>query len=142
MINRLKNLLIGGVMVGVIASGSLALLSPASTVSAVCNETLLSFPAWYNGVVDKDCNPTPNAVGGDIRKFALKIVLNVVNFMLRLVGYLCVGYLIYGGFMYIASGGESDRITTGRKIILNAIIGLVLSFFSVALVTIVAGAIK
>jgi len=44
--------------------------------------------------------------------------------------------------MYLTSGGESDRIAAGRKIIMNAVVGLVISFFSVVIVSLVAGNIK
>jgi hypothetical protein len=123
-----------------------------------CKSSFLGFPAWYDGLPRKEgtCNIAmsekieKNEQGqdeevtneGSLQNFILLIALNVIEIGLRLVGYAAVGFIIYGGFKYLTSAGSADRVTAGRKIILNAIIGLVLSFFSVAIVNLVAGNIQ
>lgn len=104
-----------------------------------CNPHFLTFPTWYRGLTKGDCSiKSPSDVGG-ISPFIWKIVLNIVEIMLQLVGYASVGFIMYGGFLYLTSAGQPDKATAGRKTILNAIIGLVLSFFSVAIVTLISG---
>ena len=106
-----------------------------------CNPHFLSFPTWYRGLTNSDCSiKDPGEMG--ISNFIWKIALNVLEILLQLVAYVSVGFVIYGGFLYLTSAGSSDKITAGRKTILNAIIGLVLSFFSVVIVALVAGNIK
>lgn len=118
-----------------------------STANAACG-SFLSFPAWYQGITKgPDCElKSPDEMGGPkgerLGKYITRIVLNVVNIMLQAVGYIAVGFIMYGGFTYLTSGGESDRIAAGRKIIMNAVVGLVISFFSVVIVSLVAGNIK
>jgi hypothetical protein len=119
---------------------TLALAAP-QPVSAACADRLLTFPAWYRGVVDDSCNvKSPNEVGG-LPTFIWKIVLNIIEIMLQIVGFLSVGYIITGGFKYLTSTGSSDDIVKARKTIMNALIGLVISIFSVAIVNVVAGAV-
>lgn len=119
---------------------TLALATP-QPVAAACNDHLLTFPAWYRGIVDGDCNiQSPNDVGG-LSAFIWKIVLNVIEIMLQIVGFLSVGYIITGGFKYLTSTGAADDIVKAKKTIMNAVIGLVISIFSVAIVNVVAGAI-
>ena len=55
-----------------------------------------------------------------------------------LVGYLSVGYIIYGGFLLMTGRGKPDEIAEGQITIRNAIIGLVISFASVAAVNFIA----
>lgn len=141
MIERVKKFIIGGVLVGTLASFGLSFTAPPLPVAAACDGHFLTFPAWYNGITDSTCTPNTSATGGDLTKFIWKIALNIVNIMLQLVGYLCIGYMIYGGWKYLTSAGESDRITSGRKLIMYAAIGLVLSFFAVAIVSLIGGSI-
>lgn len=112
--------------------------TPAYAAPGGCTANFLTFPAWYRGLVNSDCSiKSPNDVGG-ISSFIFKIVLNVVEIMLQLVAYISVGFVMYGGFLYLASAGSADKIAAGKKTILNALIGLVLSFFSVAIVALIA----
>lgn len=116
------------------------MIAASPTASAACNTKLLSIPAWYDGLTKgNDCElKSPTEVGG-IEAYIWKIALNILNIILQLVAYISVGFIIFGGFLYLTSGGEQNRITSGRKIIMNAVIGLVLSFFSVAIVSLIAG---
>lgn len=104
-----------------------------------CNTRFLTFPTWYRGLTNGDCSiKSPGQVGG-ISNFIWKIALNIVEILLQLVAYISVGFVMYGGFLYLASAGSADKVAAGKKTILNALIGLVLSFFSVAIVAMIAG---
>lgn len=137
-LKRIQRWAVAVLAVASIGGATLAVATPQTSYAA-CNERLLTFPAWYKGLVDGSCNiKSPTAVGG-LPAFIVKIGLNVIEFMLQLVGYLAVGYIIYGGFRYLTSAGSPDDIAAGKKTILNAVIGLVISIFSIGIVNIVAG---
>lgn len=108
-----------------------------------CSSNFLGFPTWFRGLprIKGTCQVTmvDGAGQGKINAFIFTIILNIIEIGLRLVGFAAVGFIIYGGFKYLTSAGSADRIVAGRKIILNAVIGLVISFFSVAIVSLVAG---
>lgn len=114
---------------------------PTATVSAACTSNFLTFPAWYDGVIDQStCDikaPDVDKNGGGLPTFIFRIVLNIIEIALQLVAYAAAGYLIYGGFKYLTSAGSADRVVAGRKIITNALVGLVISFMSVAIVNLV-----
>lgn len=122
-----------------VASMGGATLSVAApqTAYAACSERLLTFPAWYKGLVDGNCLIKNPADVGGLPKFVATIVLNVIEFMLQLVGYLAVGFIIVGGFKYLTSAGAPDDIAKAKKTILNAVIGLVISIFSIGIVNVV-----
>jgi len=132
-------MVVGGSLLTVVISPS----ANASSAPAKCPDSVLTFPTWYRWLQDSDCEikspskfNTPGKQDG-LSIFVWKIVLNVLEIALQLVGYLAVGFIIYGGFKYITGAGAPDKIVAGRKIILNAVIGLVISIFSIAIVNLV-----
>lgn len=130
----------------VLAGGSfVALAAPTTTYAAGCTNRVLTFPTWYNGLgktvrsgSEVTCEiKSPGTANNGVSTFIWKVVLNVLEIALQVVGYLAVGFIIYGGFKYITGAGAPDKIVAGRKIILNAVIGLVISIFSIAIVNLV-----
>lgn len=124
--------------------GAVATLAAPQPTYATCADRLLTFPTWYRGLgnsTSDGCDiKSPTAVGG-LQQFIWRIAFNVLEVMLQLVGYISVGYIIYGGYKYMTSSGSSDGMAKARTTILNAIIGLGISLFSVAIVNLVAGSI-
>lgn len=59
-----------------------------------------------------------------------QLVASVVNLFSVLVGVVSVIMIIYGGFRYIISGGDSSNVTNAKNTILYAIIGLVIVAFA------------
>lgn len=91
---------------------------------------------WYDGLPG-DCSnieaPTTtdqNDPGGEIAKFVWRIVANVVIDLFVVVGYLAIGFIMYGGYMFMISNGDVGKATKGRKILMNAIIGLVIAILA------------
>ena len=64
--------------------------------------------------------------GDDIRVTVAKIIRAVLG----LLGLIAVIVVIYGGFVYLTSGGEEDKIAKGKKILINGVIGLVIILMS------------
>lgn len=54
------------------------------------------------------------------------IVETVINIFSVIVGVVAVIMIIWGGFKYITSGGDSGNITSAKNTIIYAIIGLVI----------------
>lgn len=123
------------------AGGATLALATPQTASAACADRLLTFPAWYKGVVDADCNvQSPASFPGGLTAFIWHIALNILEAILQVVGYVTVGFIIAGGFKYMTSTGSPDGMAKARTTILNAVVGLVISIFSIAIVNVVAGA--
>lgn len=128
-----------------VSVGSPALASSDVPLGGSCNEKLLTFPAWYRGLVDGDCElkrPGPLTTDKEIeiKKYIWTIALNIIEMGLQLVGYAAVAFILYGGTRLITSAGSPGGIASARQTIFNAAIGLVLSLFSIAIVNTVAGA--
>jgi hypothetical protein len=120
--------------------------TPQTSFAAGCDGHLLTLPAWYNGLSEPSgdtCRMTdPGKYPGGLSAYIWKIGLNIVDMILQLVGYICVGFIIFGGYKYMISAGSPDGMTKARKTITNAIVGLLLSIFSVAIVNLISGTFK
>ncbi|MGL5831057.1 MAG: PKD domain-containing protein [Candidatus Altimarinota bacterium] len=66
----------------------------------------------------------------DLRSF----ILAVTNFALGFLGLLAVLIIIYGGVMTVASAGDADKASIGKKAITFAAIGLIIVMGSFAIV--------
>lgn len=124
--------------------GGVVAVAHPSPVSAACGR-LLTFPTWYNGLTtgsECELKDIGNNGGGQVPiiDFVVRVLMNIIEMVLQLVGYAAVAFLIVGGFQYITSAGDSGHMASAKKTILNAIIGLVISIFSVAIVNVAAGA--
>lgn len=124
-----------------LGGATLAVAVPQTTFAA-CNDRLLTFPAWFKGLTDGECNIKSPQQSGGLPTFIWTIVLNVIEMALQIVGYLAVGYIIRGGFKYMTAIGDPGEVAKAKKIIMDAVIGLVLSIFSVAIVNLISGAIN
>jgi len=133
-----RNWLPAILLVTTVGGATLSVATP-QTASAACSDRLLTFPAWYRGLIDDKCNVKNPADTGGLPAFLFKIALNIVEFMLQLVGYLSTAFILVGGFKYLLSTGTPDDIVKAKKTILNAVIGLMISIFSIAIVNVVAG---
>lgn len=77
---------------------------------------------------------------GDITIF-VKLMLDIVNYLLSFVGGLALIFCIYGGFVLIFSSGSPDKITQGKEILMSALIGLVVAFCGYVLVSFLGDAV-
>jgi hypothetical protein len=54
----------------------------------------------------------------------------LVNLLTWVVGMICVVMIIYGGFRYVTSGGDSDATKTAGKTIIYSAVGLAVVLLS------------
>lgn len=103
----------------------------------------LGFRAWYSGLCnDKNEIVTPkietdkngNVKKDELKPFVWMIVLNVTFDLTLAVGYLAVGFVIYGGYMYIMSQGDPGKAAKGKKTLSTAVIGTVIAMSATVLV--------
>lgn len=65
------------------------------------------------------------------------VVFNVIRWVLGILALVAVSFIIYGGFIWLTAAGNPERIQKAKRIILNAIIGLVIVLLSFAIVSFV-----
>lgn len=77
----------------------------------VSAQTSLDFPSSFAGLSSQDLKVT---------------IQNIVRIVLGFLGILAVLFILYGGFVWMTSGGNADKISQAKKIIVSAVIGLLL----------------
>jgi hypothetical protein len=101
-------------------------------------------PATGENSIDSCKNPTTKAYDADYcGDYALNdfisLAINVSKWILGIVGSLSLVMFIYGGFMFLISGGSADTIGQAKKILIAAVIGLVIVFSSYLIIKFVLG---
>ena len=74
---------------------------------------------------------------GDSENSLPSVVAKIINIFSWVVGAVSVIMIIYGGFKYITSGGDSNGVTAAKNTILYALIGLVIVALSQIIVNFV-----
>jgi hypothetical protein len=64
-------------------------------------------------------------------------VINIINWALGLLGLVGVVFMLYGGYLWLTSGGNEDRIRRAKRILINTVIGLVIILLAWAIVAFV-----
>jgi hypothetical protein len=119
----MKKLLIGlalllgfGMVTPVMTMQNVAL---ADTKTAICEGV---------GATGADC-----ATGGT-QTDVNKLVATIINIFSWIVGVVAVIMVIFGGFRYITSGGDSNKVSSAKNTILYALIGLIIVALAQAIV--------
>ena len=115
MIQRIKNILAGSMMLALFAS---AFVMPVSVYAADIEGNLCA------GVNLKVGDKTCDASEADEKVNSL--ITDIINIFSLVVGVIAVIMIIIGGLKYIMSSGDSNNITSAKNTILYAIIGLVI----------------
>lgn len=125
--------------------------------------TLLGIPAWYKYLpgeavqqINADgtpgnvvCQPTIKTVtsaSGEEEKIPINnillVVAAIIEILIRVAGLAAFIYLIYGGFMYLTSSGNSDQVSKAGATLLNAAIGLGIAISATAILNFFADRFK
>src|SRR4051812_1544207 len=64
----------------------------------------------------------------------LLIGLAIFDDLLRIAALVAIGFIIYGGILYVTSQGSPDQTGKAQNTIINALIGLVVAILAAAIV--------
>ncbi len=91
-------------------------------------------PAQGAGILPEEsgsgnCADNENCGNYSVDDF-LSLAVNVSNWILGIVGSAALLFFVYGGFLFILSGGSSDKVDQGKRMIIGSVVGLVIVFSS------------
>ena len=84
-----------------------------------CTYTFLGMKSW-------DCDLKSWDIEGNIKKNIFKIIENIGEDGVTIVGYVALGFIIWGGYLYMISSGDPGKAMSAKKTITRAIIGLLI----------------
>ncbi len=93
-----------------------------------CNTSFLGFRPWYQGICEGgEIQAPPQHDEEGLTRFIWTIVLNVIFDLTLAIGYIALGLVIYGGYLYIMSQGDPGKAAKGKKTLVSAITGTVIA---------------
>jgi len=144
---RFRQVVVGGFAALIMSISLLSFAPPQASAAVVtngnptCAKRFLTLPVWYRGLTkaDDNCELKSPAETGGISKYIWTIVLNVIEIVLQLIGFVSVLFIMYGGFQYLTNGYNPSVVEAARKTITNAVVGLAISISATGLVTLAFG---
>ena len=131
---------------GIVGTQNASAQAAAPVTGKDCEKNFLGIHPWFRGlsvVVDTKCvvagpgQTLDNGTTLDLTGYIWRIVLNVIDIVLALIGYVAFFFILYGGFQFLVGGSNPGQIEKARKTILNASIGLVIALGAVAVVNLI-----
>lgn len=120
MIQKLKTLI-------VIAFTSFAFLTPALAVPALGGVASADIKGSLCTGVDAAAGTSNcNQATGDSNNGLRDIAAQITTWFSIIVGAISVIMIIYGGFRYITSGGDSGKVGNAKNTLIYAIVGLII----------------
>lgn len=119
MKNILKKILVlCAIITAISATVSLTTPQPVNAAEGFTGSCryVLGLTSWDCGVSITDEN--------SLKSNIWTIVANIVTDITVIAAYLIIGYVIYGGYLYIFSSGDPGKVSTGKKTLTQAFIGL------------------
>lgn len=116
-----------------LASSALMLLLPVAfpiAAAAACSTTADQLSKGANsatsGTGAVSASTCGTGVGLNNDDSISTLAANIVNIFSLIVGIIAVIMIIYGGFRYITSGGDSGGVGNAKNTLIYAIIGLII----------------
>ncbi len=108
-----------------------------------CSNAFLGLPTWYKYLqLDENCTvvgPSVEKEDGtkrlDMTKVITRVALAVIDILMRIGGMVAFGFIVYSGFRFVMSQGNPDQEKAARETAINALIGMVITIFAIAIVT-------
>jgi len=64
-------------------------------------------------------------------------IMQIISYLLGFLGIIAIIIILYGGFVWLTSAGNEEKVGQAKKIITAGVIGLVIIFVSYALASFV-----
>ncbi len=93
----------------------------------------MSYVQLAHAQPDLGLEPVGSAIGLPATDIRL-VVARIIRTALGLLGIVALALIIYAGFIWMTAGGEEEKISQAKKILLNSVIGLaiILSSYAIA----------
>ena len=97
--------------------------------------TLLVVPFIAFGQFDGDRTPDPDVISGVDDLWAF--LNGVFTILYSLFFALAAFFILFAGFIYLTSGGDEEKITKAKNVLIYSIIAIVIAVISLGLVNVI-----
>lgn len=113
--------------------------TPANAVACEKSSGFLAFPNWQRGLECKDNHVVIGEEKDAIANFVWTIALNGLDILLQVAGILAICLLIYNGYQYLTSAGDSSKISKAKTGLMQAIVGLAIAILASTIIYFIIG---
>lgn len=85
--------------------------------------------------IDFGQSKATSLAGGGATGTGQDAVMNLIKSFLQFVTIIAVFYVLWAGFQILTAGGDEEKVKTGRKIIIQVVIGIVVMWLAYAVVS-------
>ena len=116
-------------VIATLLMGGIPVLVPASAYAinnisgSICAGTKIATEGTVTSTPSADC--AADGSGGGVTGI-YKLATKIVNIFSVIVGIIAVIMIIFGGFKYITSGGDSGNVSGAKNTLIYAIVGLII----------------
>ncbi len=126
-----------------ILSRPLIALSIFSFLVVFCFGFVVALPAANALDLGAELNKAGTAAYGAGKPADISTVIGtIIKAVLGFLGTVALILVIYGGFLWMTAGGNEEKVTKARKLLLNAVVGLIIIVSAYSITTFVIGAIS
>ena len=93
---------------------------------------------YFLGLTSWDCDVTQITNENELSANIWMIAANILTDIGIVAAYLIIGYVIYGGYLYMFSSGDAGKVAAGKKTLTHAFIGLAI----VTLANVILGSVR
>lgn len=117
-----------------ITVAAISLMMPLAVVAQTTTTGGDKVQSGLDGI--KGAYPAGRAQGENVQDLK-SLIKTILEWALYLAAVVTIIFIVIGGYYYITAAGNDARATSGRKTLVNALIGLVLVVLSYMIVQIV-----
>jgi hypothetical protein len=90
------------------------------------NQARAGDSGWWNTVQNGGLNQVGKAYGNNQPRDARFIVVDIIKVVLGFLGIITIVLILYAGFKWMTAGGNEEKISDAKKILIASVIGLVI----------------
>jgi hypothetical protein len=142
MITKTKNILVSAVVSLLLLSGFSVAFAPLAFAAPAPEPTPASTTSAAADQVCQGLSQADGSTGCDSTgtgKTATSLVNTIINLFSWVIGVIAIIMIIFGGFKFVTSAGDSGKVTSARSTIIYALIGLVVVALAQTIVKFVLG---
>ena len=108
--------------------GIVAAVSATSNLTSAPSTSAADFSCrYFGGLTSWDCNVGDMNSEASLKTGIATIATNILTDLTVIASYLILGFVIWGGYLYMFSSGDPGKVATAKKTLTNAFIGLAIT---------------
>ncbi|MFA6436995.1 MAG: pilin [Candidatus Paceibacterota bacterium] len=94
--------------------------------------------AVFAAPIDPSVGPPPGTIDDLTADDVVRIIINIRNWFAGIVLIIAVAAVLVSAFMFMTAGGDDKKVDIAKKILKNAVIGIVVALLAFGIVSLIS----